>query len=175
MSFKWKCVGFVTPLIILSDQWTKWLVQQHIPFGTRHPIIADYLDLVHVTNTGAAFGMFADGGAWWREPFFYGIALVALVVMGRVFRQLGLRERLMPLVLALILGGLVGNLIDRVRFGAVTDFVAVHWCDTVWSWSLWGWHARVPLEWPAFNIADSAITVSMVLLIAHFVRPVRRS
>lgn len=162
MAFKHRCLLFISPLIFLLDQLTKWWVIRAIPYGSGIPVIPGYFDLVHVRNTGAAFGMFAGANAAWREPFFYAVSVIATVVIFSVVRSLGPRERLLPITLALVFGGVLGNVLDRIRFGYVTDFLSVHWRDVV----VW----NIPLEWPSFNVADSAITVSMVLLAWYFIR-----
>lgn len=110
--------------------------------------VTPFFNLVLVMNPGASFSFLADAGGWQRW-FFIVLALAIsawLVVMIRRHAA----ERLMPTALALVLGGALGNVIDRVRFGAVVDFLDFH---------VAGWH------WPAFNVADSAITVGVVLLL----------
>lgn len=165
MAYKYRCLLYISPLILLLDQLTKALVRGAIPRGGEIALIPGYVDLVHVWNTGAAFGILAgDGGGWWRHGFFFGISLAALIGIGYFVVRLPQRERLLSVVLALVVGGIVGNLVDRLAFGAVTDFFSVHWQHAVVDWELAGWRVHFPLEWPAFNVADSAITVSMVLL-----------
>ena len=110
--------------------------------------VTSFLNLVLVMNPGASFSFLADAGGWQRV-FFVTLALaisVWLVVMIRRHAS----ERLMPAALALVLGGALGNVIDRIRFGAVVDFLDFH---------VAGWH------WPAFNVADSAISVGVILLL----------
>lgn len=162
--FKLCTMALIAPAIILLDQSTKWLVRAEIPYGSGIPVIPGFFDIVYYTNTGAAFGMLSDAHAIWREPFFYTIALIALVAIAVMWRRCAAHERLMPVILSLLVGGVVGNLIDRIAFGRVTDFLSVHWRDVVWRFSLFGREWAIPLDWPAFNVADSAITVSMVLL-----------
>jgi signal peptidase II len=110
--------------------------------------ITSFFNLVLVMNPGASFSFLADAGGW-QKWFFIVLALgisVWLIVMVRRHAA----EKLMPTALALVLGGALGNVIDRIRFGAVVDFLDFH---------VAGWH------WPAFNVADSAITVGVVLLL----------
>jgi signal peptidase II len=76
----------------------------------------------------------------------------------------------MSTVVALVLGGLVGNLIDRLRFGNVVDFLSFHWRDAVAHWSLLGWNLNFRWEWPSFNVADSAITIAMLMLLTHMIK-----
>ncbi len=164
MPFKYRCLLLITPLIFVADQLTKWLVRSRIAYGSGIPVIPGYFDIVHVHNTGAAFGMLAGAQASFREPFFYLVSLVAIGVIATVLRKLPSHERLLPIVLTLILGGVLGNTIDRVAQGFVTDFLSVHWRDVVLHFSFLDRTYQLALDWPSFNVADSAITVSMVLL-----------
>jgi signal peptidase II len=164
MSRKYWILLIVAPSIFILDQATKWWVVENIVWGEGFAVIPEFFDMVHVKNRGAAFGLFAGANAQWREPFFYVISSVAMGAIGFFLRQCHTQERLMPLTLSLILGGVLGNLLDRIRLGAVTDFVSVHWRDVVVDWHFVGLHVHFPLNWPAFNVADSAITVSMLLL-----------
>jgi len=107
------------------------------------------LDLVLVYNTGAAFSFLSTAGGWQRW-FFIGVAVVVCGFILHWMRELPRRARWYPLALSLILGGAVGNVIDRARTGAVVDFIDFHVGD---------WH------WPAFNVADSAICVGAALLV----------
>lgn len=136
-------------LVILLDQMTKlWLAGWVRP--GENVALTSFLNLVHVFNTGAAFSFLSDAGGWQRG-FFVTLALaVSLWLTFLIHRHAG--ERLLPAAAALILGGALGNVIDRIRFGAVFDFIDVHAA---------GWH------WPAFNVADSAISVGVVLLLCQ--------
>ena len=130
-----------------ADQATKALVQASLAPGERIPVIP-FADLVLVFNTGAAFSFLAGAGGWQRG-FFIVIAFAAIALIGWLLvRHAG--ERLFCAGLALILGGAIGNLWDRIQLGHVVDFVLLH---------AGGWH------FPAFNVADSAITVGAALLI----------
>jgi signal peptidase II len=133
--------------IVALDQLTKWAVLENFAYGERRSVTG-FLNLVLVYNKGAAFSMFADAPGW-QTPLLIVFALVAAgLVSWLIVRNPG--KRLLCLGLALILGGALGNLIDRLRFGHVVDFLDFH---------AMGWH------WPAFNVADSGITVGAVLLI----------
>ena len=112
--------------------------------------VLPFFNLVLVFNAGAAFSFLAGAGGW-QKWFFVVLALIISVWLIVMIRQHA-AERLMPLALALVLGGALGNVIDRLRFGAVVDFLDFH---------VVGWH------WPAFNVADSAITVGVALLLWH--------
>jgi signal peptidase II len=134
-------------LVILLDQASKLWVLGSFHLGEILPV-TDYFNLVLVFNSGAAFSFLASAGGW-QKWFFICLALAIsawLVVMIRRHAA----ERLLPLALTLVLGGALGNVIDRLRFDAVVDFLDFH---------LAGWH------WPAFNVADSAITVGVALLL----------
>jgi signal peptidase II len=133
--------------IVVADQLTKWVVLANFAHGERR-VITEFLNLVLVYNKGAAFSMFADAPGW-QTPLLIVFALAAAgIVSYLIVRNPG--KRLLCLGLALILGGALGNVIDRVRYGHVVDFLDFH---------AMGWH------WPAFNVADSGITVGAVLLI----------
>lgn len=159
MKSKYKILLIVTPIVFLLDLFTKGLVLQNIPFGESVSVIPGFLDLVHVRNSGAAFGMFAGFDENFRTPFFYLIYILALGILFYCFRTLKEGEHFYPFILSLIAAGVVGNGTDRIRFGNVVDFISVHFRDEI----LWG----IELRWPAFNVADSAITVAAVLLVLH--------
>jgi signal peptidase II len=133
--------------IVLADQLTKWLVLARFAPGERIELTG-FFNLVLVFNKGAAFSLFADAPGW-QTPLLVAFALGAAVIVSVLLvRSPG--RRTFCAGLALILGGAVGNVIDRLRFGHVVDFLDLHAA---------GWH------WPAFNVADSAITVGAALLI----------
>lgn len=157
MKYKYWVVAIISPLVFVLDQLTKWWVMKAVRIGGEMAVIPGFFDIVHTRNTGAAFGMMSGAAASFRVPFFYGVAVVALIVIALFLWKMRDGERVLPVAFALIIGGIAGNIVDRLRFGAVTDFLSFHWKDaTAFS---------VPLYWPSFNVADSAITVAMVLLI----------
>jgi signal peptidase II len=133
--------------IVLVDQIAKWLVVGRFRFGERLPVIDGLFDLVLAYNSGAAFSFLSDASGWQRY-LFVGLALVVSVALVLFLRRPGSAQ--LHLGLALILGGAIGNVIDRVLIGQVVDFLLVY--HGTWSW-------------PAFNVADSAITVGAGLLI----------
>lgn len=140
---------WLSALVVVLDQATKWLAESYLEFLRPVPVLPSF-NLTLMYNTGAAFSLLADASGWQRWFFMIlalGISAVLLVWIGRL--QPG--QRLLGLALGLILGGAVGNLIDRVWHGHVIDFIQVYYDR---------WY------WPAFNIADSAITVGAVLLVA---------
>jgi signal peptidase II len=135
-------------LVVVLDQWTKWAVESALPFGAS-VYIAPVLDLVHVRNTGAAFSFLAGASGWQRE-FFIGIGVIASIWMVWMLSRAQSGQRAFCLALSLILGGAIGNVIDRVRLGGVVDFLHFHWG---------------PYYFPAFNVADTAISCGAALLI----------
>jgi signal peptidase II len=136
--------------VVLLDQATKLLIIRTIQYGQAIAIIPDFFDIVFVLNPGAAFGFLATLSAGVRNPLFILVSVVAVVLI--VFyraRYLG-SNRLVSFALALVLGGAAGNLIDRLRYGMVVDFLDVH---------VGQYH------WPAFNVADSTISIGVGLMI----------
>jgi signal peptidase II len=133
------------------DLFTKWLVNRHLVFGDRHPVIEGFFYLTHVRNTGAAFGLLSDGPAEIRLVFFVGVSVVAIGIILSFFRKLGPSEWVSALALGFILGGALGNLRDRIQYGEVVDFL---------HFRLWGGYS-----WPDFNFADSFIVVGVAILV----------
>lgn len=133
------------------DLATKIAVDRHLSYADRIPVIEGFFYLTHVRNPGAAFGLFADGDPAVRLWIFIGVSIVAVGIVFSFFRQLAPGDRLSALALGLILGGAVGNLIDRVFRGEVVDFL---------HFRLWRGYS-----WPDFNLADSFIVVGVALLI----------
>lgn len=165
MQTKYKLLYIITPSVFVMDQLTKLIVIGRLDVGSRNPVIQGFFDLVHFQNTGAAFGLFSRTEESFRVPFFYIIAVVATVLLALFYKALDERERLVPLALSLVFGGIAGNVLDRIRLGSVVDFLSFHIGNSSLDFQFTGSHIHIPLEWPAFNIADSAITVAMVLLL----------
>jgi signal peptidase II len=137
----------ISAALVLADQLTKWLVLSHFAPGERLELTS-FFNLVLVFNKGAAFSFLANAPGW-QTPLLVAFAIgAALIVSFLLVRSP--ERRMFCAGLALILGGAVGNVIDRLRFGQVVDFLDLHAA---------GWH------WPAFNVADSAITIGAALLI----------
>jgi signal peptidase II len=137
----------VSAAIVLADQLTKWLVLSRFAPGEALELTG-FFNLILVFNKGAAFSLLANAPGW-QTPLLVAFALgAALIVSVLLVRSAG--RRTFCAGLALILGGAIGNVIDRLRFGYVVDFLDLHAA---------GWH------WPAFNVADSAITIGAALLI----------
>lgn len=137
------------PLFAL-DQWTKSLVLRHINPDAPHILIADFFALVHVTNSGAAFGSFTN-----NNKFFIVLSCVALAVVLSFLLRSRIPDRWRDLSLALLLAGILGNLTDRFLHGHVIDFL------------LFDLHAPFAHPFPAFNVADSCICVAVGCFIIH--------
>jgi signal peptidase II len=147
---KYLWVTVVALSIILLDQVTKLWVAASMRLHQSIPVVDGFFNLTYVRNTGAAFSLFADHGASFRVPFFVAASLVAVVVILTFVRQTPSSQKLALAGCAFVLGGAIGNLIDRVAYGEVIDFLDAYWGD---------WH------WPAFNVADSFITVGVIVLL----------
>jgi signal peptidase II len=137
-------------VIVALDQITKSAITTRFVLHEAYPVIPGFLNLVYVMNPGAAFGFLANASETFRYVFFTGITVLAIGLIVYYLVKSNPRDLLLAGSLTLIFGGAVGNLIDRIRFGAVVDFLDVY---------LGGAH------WPAFNVADSAITVGAILMI----------
>jgi signal peptidase II len=148
-----KFILFLTLPLYALDQLTKWLILHFIDPGSPQPIIHDFFDLVHVTNTGAAFGSFKN-----NNPFFVVLSSVALIVVLTLLLKPHRRDFWRDLPLALLLGGIFGNLTDRLLHGHVIDFL------------LFDLHVPLAHPWPAFNVADSCICVAFVCFVIHSFR-----
>lgn len=144
-------------VIVLLDLLTKNLASANLELY-RPVEVTSWLNWTLAHNEGAAFSLLADAGGWQRAFFITVASIISLILLIWLYRQPA-GARLLPAALTLVLGGAIGNLVDRIRFGYVVDFIDVHYT---------GWH------WPAFNLADSAITVGVVLLIVDAFMP-RRS
>ena len=141
----------ISGLLAASDQVVKCLVQQTMAYGESIPV-TPFFNWVHVWNTGAAFSLFANGGGWQRY-FFIGIAVVVSIVLIHLIRKnrRNNHHKGEAIAYSLILGGAMGNLIDRIFRGYVVDSFDFYWRS---------WH------WPAFNLADIAIVLGALLLVS---------
>lgn len=143
--------------VVVLDQFVKLMIVASFTYG-EGLIITSFFNLVHVLNHGAAFSFLADQGGWQRW-FFTGLAFVISIWLIAMIRR-HQDERVQPLAFALILGGAIGNVIDRVRIGAVIDYLDFH---------ALGYH------FPAFNLADSAITLGVLLMLLQQLLDGRKS
>jgi signal peptidase II len=144
-------------VVLLADQFTKILILGHYQLGDS-TMVTSFFNVVRVHNAGAAFSFLSDASGWQRW-LFIGIGAVAMVLIVWMLRS-NPTQRLFSAALTLILGGAMGNVLDRLLYGYVVDFIDVHWA---------GWH------FPAFNVADSAISVGAAALILDELLRVRRS
>lgn len=136
--------------ILVLDQWTKWLVEIHLKGHSSIEVIPNLLNFTHVRNTGVAFGLFAAHGDATGTWILTGLGLAALLFVGYYFRIVPLADRPLLVALALVLGGAVGNLLDRLMSSGVTDFIDFY---------VGTYH------WHTFNVADSAISVGIALMV----------
>ncbi len=147
---KYVLVFSVALVIVIADQITKIWVDTDMTLYQSIPVIDGFFSLTYVRNTGAAFSMFADMSEAYRIPFFLAVAVIAVVGILYFVYSTPKSQKLVLLACGFVLGGALGNLIDRVAYGSVIDFLDVYWGD---------WH------WPAFNVADSFITIGVALLL----------
>ena len=139
----------ISAAVIVFDLWTKWLVMNRIDLHEAKSIIPNFFQIVHVRNTGAAFGLGANAASK-LVPLLLNIGAIAVFIVVVIYAlRSAVSDRLLQTGLHLILGGAIGNLLDRFRFGYVVDFLDV----------FVGTH-----HWPAFNVADSAICIGIALL-----------
>lgn len=146
-AFTWYLLSLV---VLILDQWTKWLAETKLTFHDPVPVIEPFLNWTLAYNYGAAFSFLADAGGW-QKWFFAGLALVMSLFLAIYLVKAPRQARLLSVGLALVLGGAVGNLIDRLLHGHVIDFIHVHYADV--------WH------YPIFNIADMGICIGVVLIV----------
>jgi signal peptidase II len=149
----------ISAAVFVADRWTKIWVGRHIRLGGAIPVINRVLRITHWTNEGAAFSMFANSGS--PHAVRIGLIVFTVVAAAAVLTSmiwLGSRITLTTVALALILGGALGNLHDRIDYGSVIDFIEVH---------IFSYH------WPDFNVADSAIVVGACLLFLDSLLPKR--
>ena len=149
MKNKYLWVGSIIGVVLVLDQITKYFIKTRIRLHEVIQVIPGFFNITHVRNKGAAFSLFSNTSDLFRSVFFIAVTIVAVIVIMMLIRKT--QERLLIVAFSLIAGGAVGNLIDRLRYGEVIDFVQ--------------WYVR-SYYWPAFNVADSAITVGVCLLAA---------
>ncbi len=147
----------IAVVVIVLDQITKTLILQNYQYGDS-TYITSFFNIVRAHNTGAAFSFLAGAGGWQRW-FFIGLGVAAAIFIVWMLRAHG-GQKMFAWALSLILGGAVGNVVDRMLHGYVVDFIQVHWGATYY--------------FPSFNVADSAITLGAVLLILDELLRVRR-
>ena len=185
---KWWFFGFNALWVVIADQVTKFMAVGHLTnafkatatepaavtfseqmdrfLWTLHPnrirsveVFENFWHFRYVENPGAAFGFLAQEEAWLRLPLFIGVTIIATIFICWMFHQTRPEQRLMRFTLGIILGGALGNFIDRIRLGYVIDFIDWHWYTS---------------SWPTFNVADSAISVGVVFLVIEMIREEKR-
>ncbi|HXV20466.1 MAG TPA: signal peptidase II [Desulfuromonadales bacterium] len=157
MPFRYRLLLIVSAVILVLDQATKLYIDHRFTLYESVTVIQNFFHITYVRNKGAAFGILSDSAI--RVPFFITVATLAALGILWYLRQLREDQRLLHFALSLVFAGAVGNLIDRIRLGEVIDFLDVHWYQ---------------YHWPAFNVADSAITVGVGLLLLDLWREERR-
>lgn len=145
--------------VFLIDRISKEMIQAHVSFWDTYEVIPGFFNIVHTENRGAAFGLFANADSEWRTFFLLGLSVLVLALVATFLWQPSARgasgSPAFRVALSLVLGGALGNIYDRLATGAVTDFLDFY---------IKGFH------WPAFNVADSAITIGAGLLIMELWR-----
>ncbi len=155
-------MAWVIPVVFAADQLIKQLVVRWIPLGGSVAVIPGLFDLVHTRNKGAAFGLFSTIAPEIRVPFFFITSTLALILITFYFFKLHEERRSFFVCLSLILGGALGNIFDRICWGEVIDFLSFHWYNKTVRFEIWNYYFRFRLEWPAFNVADMAISVAVI-------------
>jgi len=145
----------ISIIVIALDFYTKYLVMAKMYLGESIPILSNYLNLTYVRNSGAAFGFLAQTQSPWKPVFFWSVSVFAIVFLIYYYLSTPKAAIKTRCALSLLFGGALGNIIDRMRWGEVIDFIDVYWGK---------------YHWPAFNIADSCICVGMGLLVYCMIR-----
>lgn len=154
MTSKTKLVLNLLVVIVLLDQLSKFIVDRTMPLHHSIPVIENFFDLTYIRNTGAAFGLFAGSNAFLRLPFLVLFSLLAIGFIVVMLKRLPEKEKLLITALSFILGGAIGNLIDRLLYSEVIDFLDFYWSA---------------YHWPAFNFADSFISVGVMITFYRFI------
>ena len=145
----------IAALVVVLDQLTKLWIQDHMVLYTTRTVIPGFFNIVHVLNRGAAFGFLNRSDIQWQTYFFFAATALAVLIIFHLLRMARDDDKLLITGLGLILGGAVGNLIDRIKTGEVVDFLDFYWKT---------------YHWPAFNVADIAIFLGSLGLVFAFYR-----
>jgi len=137
--------------VVVLDQWAKLAVRARLSIGQRVPLIDGILSVTLTMNTGIAFGLLADNDHPHKLLFLTIGAVIAIAIFTWFSARYGGKTRMVAISVALLIGGTLGNVIDRMSWGAVIDFVDLHWGQKV--------------HWPAFNVADAAVSIATLLMI----------
>jgi signal peptidase II len=149
---KYGFVLSVAAIALLLDKVTKWHIRRTVGLYESIVVLDSFFHITHVRNAGGAFSLFAGTPSAVRLPFFLLVSIVAVTALLLFVRRVDPQRRLLLFALGAILGGALGNFVDRMTSGEVTDFLDFHWH---------GWY------WPAFNVADSFISTGMVILLLY--------
>jgi signal peptidase II len=155
LSAKWKIVLGWVAIILVLDRLTKIIVDRTMSLHQSIPIIDGFFSLTYVRNTGAAFGILSGSHEAFRLPFLILVSVLALGFVVVMLKRLRDEERGLITALSFIIGGAIGNLVDRVLYGEVIDFLDFYWSH---------------YHWPAFNLADSCITVGVLITLYYLIR-----
>lgn len=136
--------------VLVLDQWSKWMIEAQLAPYSHHPVIPDLLNFTNVKNTGVAFGLFASQGNLTGTLILTFLGLAALGFVAYYFWLVPRSDRMLLVALSLVIGGAVGNLLDRVMNGGVTDFIDFYFGS---------------YHWHTFNVADTAISIGIGLMI----------
>ena len=148
MKNKFLMLFTIAGLVVILDQATKWLVTRSLSYYEEVNVIPGFLNLIYIHNPGGAFGIFAKNQGSLQSMLFILIAVAAMGLVLYLYKNTPSEYPVLSVGFALIFGGALGNMIDRIRLGEVIDFIDVYIAH---------------LHWPAFNIADSAISIGMVI------------
>lgn len=151
---KYRRLVWIAGSVILLDQVTKWIILERLDLYHAIPVVPGLFNITHVQNPGGAFGFLAQQSPMVRGIVFLLMSFLAVCLIFWFYRKTPSTHRWLAVGFALIFGGAIGNLIDRVRFGRVVDFLDFY---------IGTWH------WPAFNVADSAITTGIAIFLLHVV------
>ena len=147
MKNKYLQVGSIVGIVMVLDQITKYFIQTHVRLHDSITVVPGFFNITHVRNKGAAFSILSTLPDTWRSVFFITVTLIAVAAIAALIVKT--QERLPLYAFSLIAGGAIGNVIDRIRYGEVVDFIQ--------------WYVK-SYYWPSFNMADSAISIGVVLL-----------
>jgi len=150
MKRKYYVLASLSAIVIALDQFTKAVIVAKFKWLQTREVVQGFFNLTHVHNTGAAFGILQDTSPVFRIPFFVVVPIVALLAIGYIFRRIPESDMKLSVALSLVVGGAMSNLIDRIQWGYVVDFIDLHWNEQY--------------HFPAFNIADSAISIGVAIL-----------
>jgi signal peptidase II len=156
--FRTRLLLIVAPLLLIVDQLSKLYIDRNFLLGESVTVFTNFFHITYIRNKGAAFGILA--GSPWRVPFFVSIGVIACAAILWYLYSVRADQKLLQIALVMVLSGAIGNIIDRVRLSEVIDFIDVHWYQ---------------YHWPAFNVADSAITVGVGLMILDLWQEERRN